>query len=95
MNKAVAFNYSSEVYVPKLLYGYNAGAALVGISSLYDITLLNESGEIIGSVRGELLGTTTLNRVPLYISGKMMYFVETDDSGNEYLRRSEYSLGLK
>jgi len=175
--RAVGFNYSSDVYVPELLFGYGGGMALVGISSLYDLTLLDESGRIAGSVqrdvrpgkisgaekaylereirdivaargwpgpiarefikkipdsktiiravrlsprhvfifrfadditrevggmpvdvfshRDEFFGSTTLMQIPLFISGKMMYFVETDDSGNEYLRRSDYSVSLK
>lgn len=172
--RAVAFNYSSDFYVPELLFSYGGGIALAGISDLYDLTMLDESGRVIGSIRrdvkpgkinggerayleqeirdtvaargwpdrfvrefiqkipdlkmiikavrisprhvfvfriaeviaredivqpvdifsprGEFLGSTILKQVPLFISGKTMYFVETDESGNEYLRRSEYSL---
>ena len=175
--QAVGFNYTSNVYVPELLSGYGGGVSLSGISSLYNLTLLDENGRAIGSVqrdvmpgkisgreraylerefrefvatrgwpgrivrefinkipdfktiisavrispqhvfvfrvaqditrediaipvdvfssRGEFFGSTTLIQVPLFISGKSMYFVETDNSGNEYLRRSEYSLSLK
>lgn len=175
--RAVGFDYSSDVYVPELLFGYGGGMALVGISDLYDLTLLDESGRIVGSVQrnvrpgkisgaekaylereirdivaargwpgpiarefikkipevktliravrispqyvfvfrfaqditredsavpvdvfssqGEFFGSTTLVQIPLFISGKTMYFVETDDSGNEYLRRNDFSLTLK
>jgi hypothetical protein len=171
--RAVMFNYSSDVYVPELLFAYGGGEGLVGISTLYDLTLLDENGRVIGSVRrdlkpgrisgkekaflgeniqefakarnwpgqtvralvnkipdvkaiiravrisprhvfvfrvaqditreggllpvdvfslrGEFLGATTMDRIPLFISGTAMYFVEADDSGNEYLRRTEYS----
>jgi hypothetical protein len=47
------------------------------------------------SSRGEFLGSTTLRQIPLFISGKAMYFVEADDSGNEYLRRTDYSFSVK
>ncbi|MGA2534172.1 MAG: hypothetical protein ABSG19_14185 [Candidatus Aminicenantales bacterium] len=171
--RAVMFNYVSDIYVPDLIFGYGGGVGLVGISSRYDLTLLDGGGRVIGSVRrdlkpgkmsggekaflgenirefakvrnwpahavrdlvnripdfkaiiravrisprhvyvfrvpenvtredsampvdvfslrGEFLGSTTMNKIPLFISGTAMYFVEADDSGNEYLRRTEYS----
>ncbi len=174
--RAVMFNYSSEAYVPELIFGQGGGVGLAGLSTLYDLALLDEKGQIIGSVRksleparisgserarleqeirefsearrwpgraarelgkkipefkaiiravrvsprhifvfrvarditrednsiavdvfslrGEFLGSTTLRQVPLFISGKAVYFVETDPSGNEYLKRSDYSLSL-
>jgi len=175
--RAVMFNYASDVYVPELLFGYGGEVGLVGISTLYDLTLLDENGRAIGSIRrdlkpgrisgkekavlaenvrefakarnwpgravrvlvdkipdfkaiiravrispqhffvfrvpenvtredsampvdvfsfrGEFLGSATMNKIPLFISGTAMYFVETDDSGNEYLRRTEYSFSVK
>jgi hypothetical protein len=47
------------------------------------------------SLRGEFLGSTVTNKIPLHISGRAMYFVEADDSGNEYLRRTGYSFSVK
>ena len=175
--RAVMFNYASDVYVPELLFGYGGGVGLVGISTLYDLTLLDESGRAVGSVhrdlrpgrisgkekavleenirefakarnwparavrdlvdkipeykaiiravrvsprhvlvfrvpenvtredgavpvdvfslRGEFLGSTKMNKIPLFVSGTAMYFVESDESGNEYLRRTEYSFSVK
>jgi hypothetical protein len=175
--RAVMFNYMSDVYVPELLFGYGGGVGLVGISTLYDLTLLDGSGRVIGSVRrdlkprrmssgeraflegeirdfakarnwpgravqnlvnkipnfkaiiravrispqhvfvfrvpqditsedsavpvdvfsprGEFLGSTTLTQIPVFISATAMYFVETDDSGNEYLQRTEYSFSVR
>lgn len=175
--RAVMFNYSSDAYVPALLFGYGGGVGLVGISTLYDLTLLDENGGIIGSIqrdlkpgkisgrerayleqeiqefararnwpnravrelvkkipefkaiiravrvtplnvfvfrvpenvtredsampvdvfslRGEFLGSTMMNEIPLFISGKAMYLVEADTSGNEYLRRTDYSFSVK
>jgi hypothetical protein len=175
--RAVMFNYSSEAYVPELLFGYGGGVGLVGISTLYDLTLLDESGRVISSIqrdlkpgkitgrerdylvaeirefakarnwpgravqelvkkipaskaiiravrisprnvfvfrvadditrddlavpvdvfshRGEFLGSTMVKEIPLFISEKAMYYVETDNAGNEYLRRTEYSLSQK
>ncbi|MGD0781972.1 MAG: hypothetical protein ABSA30_03825 [Candidatus Aminicenantales bacterium] len=172
--RAVMFNYTSDAYVPELIFGQGGGIGLAGISTLYDLTLLDEHGRVIGSVRRDLkpakikggerarlereirefsaarnwpggavrelvkkipgfkaiirairvspqaifvfrvaqditledspipvdvfslrggfMGSTNLNRVPLFVSGKAMYFVETDSSGNEYLRRCDYSL---
>jgi hypothetical protein len=175
--RQVMFNYASDVYVPELLFGYCGGVGLVGISNLYDLSLLDENGRAIGSVkrdlkpgrisgkeksfleenirdyakarnwpahavrdlvnkipafkaiiravrvsplhvfvfrvpedvrrevsatpvdvfslRGEFLGSTVTNKIPLHISGRAMYFVEADDSGNEYLRRTGYSFSVK
>jgi hypothetical protein len=175
--RAVMFNYISDTYVPELLFAYGGGEGLVGISTLYDLTLLDGSGRVIGSVRrdlkpgrmssrekaflegeildfskarnwpgravrdlvnkipdfkaiiravrisprhvfvfrvaqdittedsprpidvfslrGEFLGSTTLTQIPLFISGTAMYLVEADDSGNEYLRRTEYSFSVR
>ena len=175
--RAVMFNYASDIYVPELLFGYGGGVGLVGISTLYDLTLLDENGRAVGSVkrdlkpgrisgkekavleenirefakarnwparavrdlankipdfkaiiravrisprrvyvfrvpedvtredsampvdvfslRGEFLGSTAMKQIPLFISGTAMYFVESDDSGNEYLRRTEYSFSVK
>jgi hypothetical protein len=172
--RAVMFNYSSDVYVPELLFGYGGGIGLVGISNLYDLTLLDGSGTVIGSIRrelkpgkisrreknylegeirdfakarnwpsravqelvkkipaskaiiravrisprnvfvfrvadditrgnaavpvdvfthrGEFLGSTTMGEIPLFISVRAMYFVETDDVGNEYLKRTDFSV---
>lgn len=175
--RAVMFNYESDAYVPELIFGYGGGIGVVGLSTAYDLNLLDEKGQVIGSVRRELkpekisskerayleqdirefskarnwpgraarelvkkipdvkaiiravrlspqyifvfrvaqditrkdsvipvdvfslrggfFGSTTLKQVPLFISGKAMYFVEADDSGNEYLRRTDYSLSPK
>jgi hypothetical protein len=172
--RSVMFNYSSDVYVPELLFGYCGGVGLIGISNLYNFSLLDEDGRVTVSIRrnlragkisgnerrfleqevrdfakarnwpgpavrelvkkipddkviiravrispryafvflvpeditrpdnaipvdvfspqGEFLGRTMMNKVPLFISGKAMYFVEADDSGNEYLRRVGFSL---
>jgi hypothetical protein len=40
----------------------------------------------------EFLGTSELSDIPLFISDKAAYFVKTDDSGNVYLLRADYSL---
>jgi hypothetical protein len=175
--RAVMFNYASDVYVPQLLYGYGEGVGLAGISTDYNLTLLNANGEIIGSIQrniepikisnrernflkqeikefakarswpdgvagvlskkipeskaiikavrlsprhifvflipqdivqediafpvdvfshhGEYLGSTTLKQIPLFVSERAMYFVESDDSGIDYLRRIDYAVSLK
>jgi hypothetical protein len=41
---------------------------------------------------GEFLGTAQLPEVPLLVTGKAMYFVRIDETGNIYLLRAEYSL---
>jgi hypothetical protein len=46
----------------------------------------------IFSRQGEFLGLTELAEIPLMISEKAMYFVRTDESGNVFLARAEYSL---
>ena len=175
--RAVMFNYASDVYVPELLFGYGGGIGLAGISTDYNLTLLDTKGDIIGSIqrnvkpgkissrersrleqeirefakarnwpegvvrelsrkvpdlktiikavrvslqnifvflipqdiaqenasfpvdvfshRGDYLGSTTLKQIPLFISEGAMYFLETDDSGIDYLRRADYSLSVK
>jgi len=175
--RAVMFNYVSDVYVPELLFGYGGGVGFAGISTDYNLTLLDAKGGTAGSIqrsvspgkistgersylereirefaksrnwperavrelsnkipdlktiikavrlspryifvflvpqdivkenaaypvdvfshRGEYLGSTTLKQIPLFISEGAMYFVETDDSGIDYLRRTDYSLSIK
>ncbi len=174
--RAVGFNYSSEVYVPELIFGQGGSVGLAGLSTLYDLALLDENGRVIGSVhrdlqpakitsrertrleqeirafsearhwpghvarelgkkipgfkaiiravrvspqfvfvfritpditreddavpvdvfslRGEFLGSTSFRQVPLFISGKSLYYVETDSSGNESLKRMGYSVSF-
>ena len=173
--RAVMFNYSSDVYVPELLFGYGGGMGLVGISDRYDLTLLDGNGAVTGSIRrdvrpgkvsgrereylegqirefakarnwpsravaemvkkipgskvliravrvsprnvfvfrvaddvtredgpapvdifshrAEFLGSATMSGIPLFVSDKAMYFVEMDEAGNEYVKRTEFSLG--
>ncbi len=175
--RAVMFNYVSDVYVPELLFGYGGGVGLAGITTDYNLTLLDANGRIIGSIqrnvgpskisnrersylkqeirefakarswpdqvlrelskkipdlktiikavrlspqhifvflvprdvaqedtafpvdifshRGEYLGSTTLKQIPLFISEGAMYFVETDDSEIDYLRRIDYTFSIK
>jgi hypothetical protein len=42
--------------------------------------------------KDEFLGTTEFPDIPLFISDKTAYFVKSDDSGNVYLLRADYSL---
>jgi hypothetical protein len=42
--------------------------------------------------KGEFLGTADSPDIPLLISDKTAYFIKTDDSGNAYLLRTDYSL---
>jgi hypothetical protein len=42
--------------------------------------------------RGEFIGTAETAAVPLFVSGKAMYFVRTDDGGNVSLARREYTV---
>jgi hypothetical protein len=42
--------------------------------------------------RGELIGAAETAEVPLFVSGRAMYFVRTDDGGNVFLARAEYSI---
>jgi hypothetical protein len=175
--RRVMFSYHSEHYVPEFLFDHSGGFSAVGISSLYDLTVLDENGRNVGSIkrdlepekisrkeraylerqirefsrargwpdragrelakkipkvktqiravrispqyifvfrpapditrpndalpvdiftiRGDFLGTATLPKIPVTVSGGAMYFVETDDAGNEYLVRTEYSLAGK
>ncbi len=42
--------------------------------------------------RGELMGTAEIAEVPLFVSGRAVYFVRTDESGNVFLARREYAV---
>jgi hypothetical protein len=42
--------------------------------------------------KGEFMGVAQLNDLPLFISERAMYFDRTDESGNVFLVRTEYSL---
>jgi len=42
--------------------------------------------------RGEFGGTAEMAEIPLFVSDKAMYFVRTDDGGNVFLARAEYSI---
>ncbi len=44
------------------------------------------------TLKGEYLGTATLPGIPVAVSAKAMYFVRSDDAGNEYLERLPYSV---
>ena len=58
-----------------------------------DITRRDASIPVdIFSRRGEFLGSTEMSEIPLLISENVMYFVLTEESGNIYLARTEYSL---
>jgi hypothetical protein len=47
------------------------------------------------SLRGEYRGPSRLRAVPLFISASRMYFLEIEDSGDEYLRAVDYSLSFR
>lgn len=44
--------------------------------------------------RGELVGTAETAEVPLFVSARAMYFVRTDDGGNVFLARREYTVSF-
>jgi hypothetical protein len=46
----------------------------------------------IFSLQGNFLGSTVSKAIPTFAGAKRMYFVETDDSGYEYLTCRDYSL---
>ena len=172
--RAVMFNYVSEFYVPEFLFDHGPFLSAVGISALYELALLDESGRSVSFIkrdltppritrkeraylekdileftrakgwpqrvgrelikkipdaknsiravriasdhifvfrfapditrqdvpflvdiftrRGEFLGSTELSEIPLFISDKTIYFVRSDESGNVFLARTEYTL---
>jgi hypothetical protein len=61
-----------------------------------DITRPGEALPVdIFTLSGDFLGTATLPEIPVAISKQAMYFIETDDAGNEYLVRTDYSIAGK
>lgn len=50
----VMFNYSHDAYVPQFLHAHGANLSALGISDRYDITLLDEKGRVVASIRREL-----------------------------------------
>lgn len=51
---AVMFNYSNDIYVPQFLYAHGGHLSAVGISDRYEITLLDESGRPVASIKRDL-----------------------------------------
>jgi hypothetical protein len=172
--RRVMFNYDNEFYVPQFLFAHGRGLNAVGISSTYDLTLLDENGRIVASLKRELkpakinkkekaylereirefakargwpdrvsrelvkkipevkniiravrispqhilifrfrsdltqedapipvdifttaghfLGTAEIRAIPLFISENSMYFSKSDDTGNVFLIKADYSL---
>lgn len=172
--RVVMFNYDSEIYVPSFLFDHSGSLSVAGISSLYDLRLLDQAGQTVLSIKrdlkpekigererryfeqdilelaktkgwpvrvarelvkklpktkncisavrlsgkhvfvfrfapdisrkdapvpvdifttqGSFLGTAEIHEIPLFISEKTMYFARSDDSGNIFLVRMDYSL---
>jgi hypothetical protein len=49
--RAVMFNYSSEFYVPGFLFDHARRLSAIGSSALYQLVLLDENGQMIGSIK--------------------------------------------
>jgi len=49
----------------------------------------------IFSIDGQYLGTASIDKKPLFISEKYMYFVQSDDQGNLYLQKMSYQIKRK
>jgi len=49
----------------------------------------------IFSLDGQYLGTASIDKKPLFISEKYMYFVQSDDQGNLYLLKMSYQIKRK
>jgi hypothetical protein len=52
--RAVMFNYSHDVYVPRFLFAHSGGLSAISISDRYEIALLNESGQTLCTVSRSL-----------------------------------------
>ena len=52
--RAVMFNYSNDIYVPRFLYAHGGHLSAVGISDRYEIALLDESGHGVTLIRRDL-----------------------------------------
>jgi hypothetical protein len=52
--RAVMFNYSNDIYVPRFLYAHSSKLSAVGISNQYEIALLDESGHAVISIKRDL-----------------------------------------
>lgn len=48
--RAVMFNYSHDVYVPRFLFAHSGDLSAVGISDRYEIALLDKSGQTLFTI---------------------------------------------
>jgi hypothetical protein len=52
--RAVMFNYAHDVYVPRFLFAHSGDLSAIGVSDLYEITLLDENGRTLCTVSRSL-----------------------------------------
>jgi hypothetical protein len=174
--RAVMFNYPRDEFVPAFLFAHSGKHSAIAVSDTYKITLLDNSGKTVGTIRRDIprdpiekmerdffsrdietigkqrgwpksvsrkilkiiprektffnrilltsryvfifriksditqeeslipvdvfsikstfLGTVSIDKKPIFVSDKYMYFVKSDEEGNLFLVRMEYQLRL-
>jgi hypothetical protein len=75
--RAVMFNYSNDVYVPRFLYAQGGHLSTVGISDRYEIALLNEGGQVVTSIRRDLKPQRFSREEKKYLERELQEFAKS------------------
>ncbi|MEW5901414.1 MAG: hypothetical protein AB1715_08145, partial [Acidobacteriota bacterium] len=89
--RRVIFNYNTEFYVPQFLFAHGGDVNAVGISNTYDLTLLDENGRTVGSVKRELKPAKISKKEKAYLEREIWEFAKTrgwpDRVGRELVKK--------
>jgi hypothetical protein len=75
--RAVMFNYSNDIYVPQFLYAHGGHLSAVGISDRYEIVLLDESGQVVTSIRRDLKPQRFSREEKKYLERELQEFAKS------------------
>jgi hypothetical protein len=75
--RAVMFNYSNDIYVPRFLYAHGGHLSAVGISDRYEIALLNEGGQVVTSIRRGLKPQRFSREEKKYLERELQEFAKS------------------
>jgi len=75
--RAVMFNYSNDIYVPQFLYANGGHLSAVGISNRYEIVLLDESGQMVTSIRRDLKSQRFSREEKKYLERELQEFAKS------------------
>lgn len=74
--RAVMFNYSNDIYVPRFLYAHGGHLSAVGISDRYEIALLDEGGQVVTSIRRDLKPQRFSHEEKKYLERELQEFAK-------------------